>query len=54
MFILTMVIMLKWSGIAVTTVTAEYTSKQKCEDAIYLNRAKLSDGTVVLASCTAK
>ena len=51
-FVLTMVLMIP--GHAMTSFTQEYTSKQKCEEAKAVNREALTNGNIVLATCTAK
>jgi hypothetical protein len=58
-YILTMVIMLAGPGTpstgnAVTSLTAEYRTLERCERAIETNRQRISQARVLLATCTEK
>jgi len=52
MYILTMVFFININSPAMTTITQEYTSKERCETALYVNRESLTKAQVILASCT--
>lgn len=47
-------VILSANGLSINSFTAEYNSKQACEEAKELNRQQLSRGSVILATCTAK
>lgn len=58
-YVLTMVIMLAGSstpsqGISVTSLTADYRTLERCEKAIEVNRQRISQARVLLATCTEK
>lgn len=51
-FILTMVLITGNGSDRPVSIVTEYASKEKCEAAKEINRAALSKGSVVLATCT--
>ena len=54
MYVLTMVFLIIQNNPAATTVTQEYTSRERCVAAMDANREALSGGKVILATCTQK
>lgn len=55
-FILTMVFLVNQGDVrpAVASINQEYTSMEKCNAAKEANRAALTTGKVILATCTAR
>lgn len=52
MYILTMVLLVVINNPSTTTIQQEYTSLQKCKDAMETNRQSLSTAKVIMATCT--